>query len=99
MPYGQPQYPQYPPAFVQPPGNGMGVAGFILGLLGLLFFWIPFFGLILALLGVCLGGAGISVGKKRGAGIGLAVTGLVLGLVALVPTVFFLIAVMGSAHL
>jgi hypothetical protein len=94
--YGQPQQYYYYPPPPQRPGNGLGVAGFVLGLLGLVFFFIPFFGGIMSLLGVVLGGAGISSGKKRGAGIGLAVTGLVLGLVAMIPAVLFLIAMFSA---
>jgi hypothetical protein len=95
QPYGQPAYGQQ---FAQPPGNGMGVAGFVTGLLGLLLFWIPVLGIVLALLGVCLGGAGISSGKRRGASTGLAIAGLVLGLVALIPTILFMMALSGARH-
>ena len=74
------------------PGNGLGVAGFVTGLLGLIFCWVPAFGVVLALLGVILGGVGIATGRKKGAPIGLAVSGLVLGIVALIPAVVILSA-------
>lgn len=71
----------------KPPSNGLGTAGFVLGLLGLVFFWIPFLGISLAILGVIMSGVGISSGKKTGSGTGLAIAGLVLGLVALIPII------------
>jgi len=46
--------------------------------------------LILGLLGVILGGAGISSGRKKGAGTGLAIAGLVLGLISLVPSILII---------
>ena len=95
-PYGgaQPGY-GYPSTVViqQAPSNGLGTAGFVLGLLGLILCWVPVFGIILGLLGVILGGVGISSGKKKGAGTGLAISGLVLGLISLVPAVIIIAAV------
>lgn len=76
-----PMYAQ--PVYLQPaPTNGAGVAGFVCGLLGLLFLWVPYAGLILGLLGVILSGVGISNSKRTHAGSGLAVAGLVLGIIA-----------------
>jgi len=74
------------------PGNGLGVAGFVTGLLGLIFCWVPAFGIVLALLGVIMGGVGIATGKKKGAPIGLAVSGLVLGIIALIPAIIIISA-------
>ena len=104
QPYGaQPQphgaqppvYAQQPPTvFVQnAPSNGLGTAGFVTGLLGLLFCWVPALGIVLALLGIIMGGVGISAGKKKGAPTGLAIAGLVLGVIALVPAIIFISAV------
>ena len=66
------------------PQNGLGVAGFVLGLLGLIFCWVPGLGVILAVLGVVFGAAGISNGQKRGIGTGMPVAGLVCGIIALI---------------
>jgi len=73
----------------------MGVAGFVLGLLGLLLFWLPGLGALLAVLGVVFGGVGISQGRKSGAGIGLAVAGLVCGVIALLPVLLIVVAASG----
>jgi len=90
-----PQGYAYPGAVIvqQSPSNGIGTAGFVTGLLGLIFSWVPVVGLILGLLGIILGGIGISSGQKKGAGTGLAIAGLVLGLISLVPSIIFLAAV------
>jgi hypothetical protein len=103
-----PQHPQQPPygAMPQPgyvypgtvvvqqaPSNGLGTAGFVTGLLGLIFCWVPVFGIVLGILGVILGGVGISSGKKKGAGTGLAIAGLVLGLISLVPSIIIIAAI------
>ena len=92
--YGQQQYGQQPTVYVQnAPGNGLGVAGFVTGLLGLIFCWVPVLGIVLALLGVIMGGVGIATGKKKGAPVGLAIAGLVLGIIALIPAIIIISAV------
>jgi hypothetical protein len=69
------------------PQNGLGTAGFVLGLLGLLFSFIPLIGIIawpLVLLGVILSGIGLSRARNgRATNRGLAIAGVacsVLGL-------------------
>jgi hypothetical protein len=59
----------------------LAVGGFVCGLLGLLFCWIPVFGVILALVGVSLSGAGMSAAKRMHASNGLAIAGLVCGII------------------
>lgn len=76
----------------QAPTNGVGVAGFVCGLLGLILCWVPVLGLVLGVLGVILGGIGIGIGRKSGAGTGLAVAGLVLGIISLVPAILVIAA-------
>jgi hypothetical protein len=76
--------------------NGLGTAGFVTGLLGLILCWFPFLGVILSALGVILGGIGMSNGKKYGSPTGLAVAGLVLGIIGGVLSIIILSAVVGS---
>ncbi|MFT4187325.1 MAG: DUF4190 domain-containing protein [Aeromicrobium sp.] len=67
--------------------NGLATAGFVLSLIGLLLCWIPivnFLGILLGVLGVVLAGVGLAASKKRGAGKGLAIVGVVLGILAVV---------------
>src|ERR1700761_3425224 len=44
--------PQMPPVQMQgpQPGNGMGVAGMVLGIIALVLFWVPFLDVVLAIL-------------------------------------------------
>lgn len=86
QPYG------YPPAAPSAGTNGLGVAGFVTGLLGLIFCWVPWMGILLAIVGVILSGAGMSQGKKRGQSTGLAIAGLVCGIIALIPAVIIMVA-------
>lgn len=80
----------------QAPSNGLGIAGFVLSLLGLVLFWFPFVGVVLAIIGVILSAVAMANGRKRGASTGLALAGLVLGLVALVPLILIIIFGHGS---
>ena len=96
--YAQAPYPQMSPAVViSTKNNGMCVASLVLGILALVLCWIPIIGLILALLAVILGGAGISAVNKNPAlgGKGMGIAGLVMGIISLVPIVLFW-AIIGS---
>ena len=65
----------------------MGIAGMILGILAMIFLWIPFVGGVIALLMVAVGlplsGAGLRSARRNGAGAGMAIAGIVLNVVAL----------------
>jgi hypothetical protein len=91
QPYGYAPVPQ------QQPGNGIGIAGFVCGLVGLILCWVPWFGALLGLVGIVLSGIGISQGKKRGASIGLAIAGLVCGILAVLAFVLLLAFVFSVA--
>src|SRR5664279_4359975 len=97
-----PQHQQYPPQqyqqyqqYQQPvaTSNGMGITGFVTGLLGLVFFWVPFFGIVLGILGIVFSGAGFQSFRKRGQTNGLAIAGLVLGIITVAIYVIFAIAI------
>ena len=97
--YGQqPVYAQQP-VFVQTaaPTNGLGVGGFVTGLLGLVLCWVPWIGILLAGVGIVLSGIAIPQGKKKGAGNGLAIAGLVCGIIALIPALIVMIALFSVA--
>lgn len=85
QPYQAPQQPQ--------PSAGLGIASMVTGILSLvLSCCVPYVPFILALLAVIFGG--VSLGKKMG-GKGMAIAGLVCGIISLAPAVIVLI--MGSA--
>jgi hypothetical protein len=90
QPYG------YAPA-PQAPSNGIGVGGFVCGLVGLILCWVPWFGMLLGLVGVVLSGIGISQGKKKGASIGLSIAGLVCGILAVLVWIVLLAFVVSVA--
>jgi hypothetical protein len=64
--------------------NGLGITSLVLGLLGLLFFWLVPLGIIFSGVGIPLGIAGW-VAARRGirGGLGLAIGGTVLCIIAL----------------
>lgn len=71
--------------------NGLGTAGFITSLLGLLLSWVPVFGWILWLVGALLSLIGVFKSPK-----GQAITGLILSLITLGIGMLF-IELIGSA--
>lgn len=86
--------PQAP--FVGPWRNsGAATAGLVLGICGLVGFWIPFLDIILSGLAVLLSGIGMSQTRDGYmGGRGLAVAGLVCGLVGLIPSIVLVIFVL-----
>jgi hypothetical protein len=99
-----PAYPQQyaygAPGYAVPQqGNGLAVAALVLGILSVVFSWVPFFDWVLAVLAVIFGAVGISTANKRmGAGKGMAVAGLVLGLITVVLGIVFVIFVFSFFH-
>jgi len=86
QPYGAPQryedpLQQYGSVPAAPPKNGMGIAGFVCGLVSL---FIPFFGLALAIPGLIFSIIGMQKLPK-----GLAIAGFILSIVTIS---FYLIA-------
>ncbi|WP_143267934.1 DUF4190 domain-containing protein [Amycolatopsis alba] len=81
-------YPYQAAPVAAPPRNGLGTAGFVLGLVGLLFSPIPFIGVIawpLVIVGIILSGIGFSRAKSGVANNkGLALTGIILSAIGLV---------------
>lgn len=64
--------------------NGLSTASWILGIIGFVFNWIPFFGImvwILAILSIIFGSVGIYRASKRKVGMAGGIVGLILGIV------------------
>ena len=85
---------QPPPAAPQQQGNpGMAVAGFVVGLIGLLTFWFTFGGLVISIVGLVLSIVGRRQAIERGAPTGLATAGLVCSIVGIVAGLIFTILI------
>lgn len=75
--------------------NGLATSGFVIALLGFLGSWIPVLnvvGIILGVLGAVLAAVGLARAAKVGTGKGLAITGLVLGALAVVIAIVINVA-------
>ncbi|GAA3432206.1 MmpS family transport accessory protein [Kutzneria kofuensis] len=77
----------------QPPRNGLGTAGFVLGLVGLLLSFIPFIGVVawpLVIVGLVLSIIGIArASSGKATNRGLAITGAVLSVIGLVICILY----------
>jgi hypothetical protein len=68
-------------------GNGMAVTGMVLGIVGFVFAFIPCIGwiaLLLGIIGILFSGIGLGYASRTQQGKGLAVSGLVLSLLAII---------------
>lgn len=70
-------------------GNGLAVASMVLGIIGLVLFWVPIMPYPLAILAVIFG----FVGLKKPVGKGFSVTGVITGLITLGLKLMFWIGV------
>jgi hypothetical protein len=88
--------PQPQPAYQAQPANGMAVASMVLGIVGLVFSFIPFIGVIawpLVILGIIFGGVGISKANQvPGSPKGMAIAGLTCSIVGLVICIIWAVA-------
>ena len=95
-----PQYAPPSPAAPARPKNGLGTAGFVLGLVGLVFAFIPLIGVVawpLVIIGLILSLVGLSrVRKGVATNKGLAIAGIVCSAVGLVICILWT-AVFGAA--
>lgn len=97
----QPQGPQYGPPQPPPPrGNGMATAALVLGILTIVFAFIPVAGIFVAIpLGVIalgLGIPGLIVSGKRRSGRGTSIAGMVLAVLAFILAGVMTAAVFGG---
>ncbi|HYO36618.1 MAG TPA: DUF4190 domain-containing protein [Geodermatophilus sp.] len=90
-PYQQPYAPVQPPYAPQRKGAGLAVASMVLGIIALLLSWVPVINNVAAVLAVIALALGIPalLGARRGThrGTGLAITGLVTSVVAVVVVI------------
>ena len=84
----------------QKPSNGLAVGGFIVALIGFILSLIPIIGTVSWLLspvGLILSAVGIVVaGRRYGSGRGLAITGVILGVLGIIMCIVYTVAVVGA---
>lgn len=85
------------------PGNGLAIAGLILGIIACLFAFIPIFGApmttLLVLTGMPLSGVALAKSRKvKVDGKGLAIAGLVVQVVAIFIMIFWVITIQQTAE-
>jgi hypothetical protein len=107
-PPGNGPYPLPPGAYPPPPyeaaypyapqtGNGYAITALVVGLVSIVVFWFPFVDWVLAAVAIIFGAVGISTaGRRGGTGKGMAVAGLVLGLVTAVLGITFWVMIYGG---
>ncbi|KMK78065.1 DUF4190 domain-containing protein [Alkalihalobacillus pseudalcaliphilus] len=71
--------------------NGLAVSALVLGIIGLVLFWVPFIPYPLAILALIFGFIGLKKQVKKG----LAITGIVTGAVTLLLKLLFWIGFVG----
>jgi hypothetical protein len=77
----------------------MAIAGFVCGLVGLILFWLPFLGLIIAGIGLVFGILGKLHANKHGGGNGgLAIAGAILGGLGVAGGILIIIAIANTAQ-
>jgi hypothetical protein len=83
------------------PNSGYATAGLVLGILGLIGFWIPFGDIVMSGLAVILSVVGLGqTNSGRYAGRGKAIAGLVCGIIGLIPAILVIggiLAVVGAS--
>ncbi|SFO35918.1 DUF4190 domain-containing protein [Amycolatopsis rubida] len=99
--------PDYPPpaphpAPPAPPKNGLGTAGFVLGLVGLIFSFIPIIGVVawpLVILGIIFSALGFARARSgKATNKGLSIAGLVLSVIGLVIAIVWATAFTKAAN-
>lgn len=71
-------------------GNGAAVASLVLGIVGVVFLFFPFVGVLLGILAIVFAYMGFKRAEASGTGRGLAIAGLVLGIISTVFGVLLL---------
>lgn len=87
-PYGAPPYP-----YVQaPPTNGLAISSLVIGIVAIVFCWVPIFDVVLSVPAFILGILGVSKANQTGgSGKGLAISGIVLGAIATAVTLLVIV--------
>ncbi|MGP3981193.1 DUF4190 domain-containing protein [Streptomyces sp. KR80] len=80
------------------PSNGLGVAALVLGIIGTVLFFANVFAVILGILAIIFGAVGrAKAAKGEATNGGQALAGLILGVVAIVAAIGFLVAIIAAS--
>ena len=71
----------------------MGIAGMILGILAVVFFWVPFLNWVLILVGLPLSIIGFVTARQRGQPTGMALAGIILNSIPILINILIIIAI------
>ena len=94
QPYNPHPGPQPPVVHVAREGNGLAVASMVLGILALFLCWIWFLAGVLGLLAIIFGAIGIGKANRVGTGKGMAIAGIVCGVLGMLLAVVVIFVVM-----
>jgi hypothetical protein len=75
------------------PTNGLATAALVLGIIGAVLFWTVWAGILLGILATIFGAVGLSRTNRGAPNKGMAVAGLVLGVLAIIASVVFTVAI------
>ena len=96
--YQQPIYQQQPayqqPIYQQPAGGSkaLAITALILGICGLVFCWLPIFGMLISVAGLICG----IISFKNPNGKGMGITGFILSIIGIIIGLTYTIAIFGS---
>lgn len=84
---------QHTVVITKPEGNGLAVTALVLGIIGLVLYWVPFLPYPLAILAIIFG----AIGAKKPIKKGLGITGIVTGTITIILKVIFWVVLIGAS--
>jgi len=92
MTYGPPE-----PQRTSSGNDGFGITSMVLGILGLIFVWVPGFDVVTAVLAVIFGAVSIRSANRTGRAKGMAIAGLTLGIISLAGAIIVIVYIAALA--
>jgi hypothetical protein len=99
LPPAPPMFTNAPDVAPQPSsqGNGLAVAGLVMGILAVVLCWVTIINFVLGVLGIVFGAVGMAKAKKIGGkNRGMALAGLILGVIGIILGVVFIVVVVSA---